>query len=333
MLRIHFTDADLAQVQLAPRPDPLWEIYFSLHRLQSRRSLGPYEAWHRTTRKDLTEKGLASTVREVLLPLYPRGSYIPDFLTPGAAVEGLDAGLDAILAAPRGLVQREVGILGGVSSVPSWTRRLADPQNRRVFVEKVRTYYGVALRPHSDVMQAHHDADRSLRARTLLDNGIDGLLTGLGPHVRWRRPVLEVDYPIDRDLHLRSRGITLLPSYFCRGAPVALADPDLPPVLTYPVHRPAPDDGRSATPSRPAPLSALIGATRAAMLRATTTGATTGELARAAGVSAASATRHTTVLRNSGLLVSKRHGPVVLHTLTPTGTALLHAGGHHPPST
>ncbi|QFQ96060.1 winged helix-turn-helix transcriptional regulator [Streptomyces phaeolivaceus] len=327
MLRIHFTDADLARVQVASRPDPLWEIYFSLHRLQGRRNLRPYEQWHRTTRQALQEKALTAAVREVLLPLYPRGSYFPDFLTPGAAAEGLQAGLEAILSAPRSLVQHEIGMLARVRSVPSWTRRLADTETRGQLVETIRVYHGIALLPHRDLMQAHHDADRSLRARALLDDGTGGLLAGLGPCIRWLRPTLEVDYPVDRDLHLRGRGLTLIPSYFCRGTPVALADPDLPPVLVYPLRHQDPDDGHTGAPASPTPLRALIGATRAAILRASATGATTGELARLAGVSAASATRHTTVLRNSGLLLSRRHGPSVLHTLTPAGTTLLNAEG------
>ncbi|CAM5243118.1 hypothetical protein SMICM304S_07027 [Streptomyces microflavus] len=37
MLRIHFTDADLARTRIATAPDPVWEIAVSLHRLQSRK--------------------------------------------------------------------------------------------------------------------------------------------------------------------------------------------------------------------------------------------------------------------------------------------------------
>ncbi|MBR7678841.1 helix-turn-helix transcriptional regulator, partial [Streptomyces daliensis] len=51
----------------------------------------------------------------------------------------------------------------------------------------------------------------------------------------------------------------------------------------------------------------------------------TGELARAIGVSASSASQHTTALRNTGLITSHRHGASVLHTLTPLGAALLRA--------
>ncbi|MDW4905839.1 helix-turn-helix domain-containing protein [Streptomyces sp. ADMS] len=326
MLRIHFTDADLACVQVAARPDPLWEIFFSLLRFQRRKGLWAYAGWHRSAREALHSKGLAPAVRNVLLPLYPGGTYFPDFLTPGEASEGLDAGLEAILDVPRKRVLRELNILDRVNGAPDWTRQLTDVGPRKEFVRTVRTYYDVAIRPHSDHIQAHIDADRSVRARNLLDGGTDALLSGLGPYMRWRRPTLEVDYPEDRDLYLQGRGLTLVPSYFCWGGPVSLADSGLPPVLAYPLRHEASRAGETGAQGPRAPLSALLGTTRAVILRATATGATTGELARAAGVSAASASRHTTVLRDAGLLVSHRDGPAVLHTLTPTGAALLRAG-------
>lgn len=325
MLRIHFTDADLARVRVAARPDPLWEIFFSLLRFQSRRGLWAYADWHRSARGALHDKGLAPAVRNVLLPLYPSGTYFPDFLTPGEASEGLDAGLEAILDIPGQRVQQELSILDKVSGAPTWTRQLVETEPRKEFVRTIRNYYDVAIRPHGDHIQAHIDADRSVRARALMDGGIDGLLSGLGPYMRWRRPTLEVEYAEDRDLYLQGRGLTLVPSYFCWGAPVSLADSGLPPVLAYPLRHEASRTDEAGDRRPKAPLAALLGATRAVILQATAAGATTGELARAAGVSAASATRHTTVLRDAGLLASHRHGPSVLHTLTPMGAALLRA--------
>ncbi|GAB2951724.1 ArsR/SmtB family transcription factor [Streptomyces heilongjiangensis] len=331
MLRIHFTDADLARVKVMGRPDPLWEIYFSLRRFQSRRGLWSYADWHRTARADLHDKGLAPTVRNVLLPLYPRGAYFPDFLTPGESSEGLEAGLDSILGIPRRRVLREIALLDRVSGAPAWSRGLADSREREEFVRTVRTYYDVALRPHGEHIQAHVDADRSVRARALLEGGVHGLLAGLGPSMRWQPPTLSVEYAAeDRDLYLRGRGLTLVPSYFCWGAPVSLADSALPPVLAYPLRHRAPRAADADARQARAPLSALLGATRAVILQATATGATTGELARAAGVSAAAATRHTTVLRDAGLILSHRRGQSVLHTLAPAGAALLRTGAHSP---
>jgi DNA-binding IclR family transcriptional regulator len=59
------------------------------------------------------------------------------------------------------------------------------------------------------------------------------------------------------------------------------------------------------------------------VLRTVGPGATTTQIARRAGTSLTSASRHTTTLRNAGLLRSDRDGVTVLHTLTPLGKALL----------
>lgn len=106
------------------------------------------------------------------------------------------------------------------------------------------------------------------------------------------------------------------------GSAISLADPDLTPVLVYPIsteHRwPA-----ITAASRQQPLARLLGSTRAAVLATVDAGATTTELAHALGTSPASISRHTTVLRDAGLLNTHRHGPAVLHSLTPLGTQLL----------
>jgi DNA-binding MarR family transcriptional regulator len=228
------------------------------------------------------------------------------------------------MSAPRERVLAELRTLDRTAGTPSGAARLADIDGRRELVEVLRTYHATAIAPHGERMQARVDADRSLRARALLDGGVEELLTGFKPWMRWRRPVLEVDYLAgDRDLHLAGRGLLLIPSYFSWGGPVSLADPSLPPVLAYSLHHTAPDPASRDARTAKAPLAALLGTTRATILRAAATGATTGELARAAGVSAASATRHTTALRDAGLLMSHRHAATVLHTITPVGAALL----------
>ncbi|MET8828967.1 winged helix-turn-helix domain-containing protein [Streptomyces sp. NPDC004610] len=320
MLRVHFTAADLARTRMCRTSDPLWDIAISLHRLQTRQGRWAHADWHRTTREQLREKGLERAVRRVLLPLYPRAAYFPDFLTPFAATEGLDAGLEAVLAAPEGRVREEIGRLDDVVGAPDWAGRLGERAAREDLVRLLRAYHEVAVAPYADRVHARVEAERSLRARALLDGGAEGMLAGLGPWARWERPVLHVEYQpsVDRDLWLGGRGLLLVPSYFLLQRPLSFADPGLPPVLVYPLVHEAPARSRSA-----APLAALVGTARAGVLHAVRHGATTGEIARAAGVSLSAASRHATVLRDAGLITSVRHGAAVLHTLTPTGAALL----------
>ncbi|MGY0057666.1 ArsR family transcriptional regulator [Streptomyces sp. LZ34] len=327
MLRIHFTDADLARTRLASAPDPLCEIAASLHRLQSRRGRWAFAGWYRTAREQLREKGLERALRTVLLPLYPRAAYYPDFLTPVDAVDGLDAGLESILATPAQRVMEEMAILDRTVGAPAWAGQLAGPEARKEFVGVLRAYYEAVVVPHKEQVQARIEAERAARCRGLLDGGVEGMLAGFGSMLRWRPPVLEVAYPRqadDRDLHLNGRGLTLVPSYFNWGEPVAFADPGLPPVVWYSLlHEPEARSVRDGAPERS--LTNLLGRARAVALHAASGGATTGEIARAAGVSASAASRHATALRDAGLITTIRNGPTVLHTLTPTGASVLRA--------
>ncbi|WDT88903.1 ArsR family transcriptional regulator [Streptomyces sp. SCSIO-PteL053] len=329
MLRIHFGHADLARTRFISGPDPLWEIAMSLQRFQTRRGRWAYAHWYRTARHRLQDKGLGRTLRTVLLPMFPKGVYFPDFLTPAESGGGLDAGLEAILATPPRQVLSEVAILDRTVGAPSWAPRLAEQTARREFAGILKAYYEAVIAPYQDEVQARVEAERTVRGRDLLDGGTEGMLSRLGPTMRWSSPVLHLDYPAeDRDLYLDGRGLTLAPSYFSWNNPISLASPDLPPVVCYPVcyEPPASAAGPEyADLSGTASLTGLLGRARAAALVAAAFGATTGEIARAAGVSASSASRHATALRDAGLVTSSRNGANVLHCLTPAGAAVLRA--------
>jgi len=327
MLRIHFSDVDLARTKVAAAPDPLWEAAASLHRLQVRRGRWAYAGWYRTARERMQAQGLERLVRGVLLPLYPRAAYFPDFLTPAQGVGDWDSGAEALLATPPRRVHEEITLLDRTVGAPAWAARLTGLKERREFVRVLRTYYEAVVLPHKEQMLARVESERAARRHGLLDGGVEGMLAGLGPMMRWRPPVLEVSYPkqaADRDLYLKGRGITLVPSYFNWGEPVAYADPGLPPVLWYSLlHEPEARRTGAGEPGRP--LTNLLGRARAIALHTASTGATTGEIARAAGVSASAASRHAGALRDAGLVTTVRNGPSVLHTLTPTGAAVLRA--------
>jgi DNA-binding transcriptional ArsR family regulator len=70
-------------------------------------------------------------------------------------------------------------------------------------------------------------------------------------------------------------------------------------------------------------LSALIGQTGAAALRAVTAACTSSQLAARLGISLADASQHASVLRQSGVITTRWARNNVLHTVTPLGMALL----------
>jgi DNA-binding transcriptional ArsR family regulator len=274
-------------------------------------------------RRDV-ESGAIRPGLQILTTLSPLGPYFPDFLTPAEGTHGLGPAIEAIRATPRSRLRDELHRLSVIRPLPSWTRSLADgdPAVLADMASALIAYHRTAIEPYAAAIDTAIQADRAYRARTLLDGGVHGLLHSLRPLMQWRPPVLEVQYPVHRDLHLDGRGLRLVPSYFCRSLPVALADPDLPPTLVYPVHH---DDVCQPQPAGPA-LTALLGATRYAVLAAVGHGASTTELAGRLGVAPSSVSRHTTVLRQAGILITHRHGPSVLHTITPLGAALLRRG-------
>ncbi|MEU9848769.1 winged helix-turn-helix domain-containing protein [Streptomyces sp. NPDC047985] len=315
-LRIHFTADDLARTKVAARPDDMWELVNSLHILQSPRPPSEYRPWLCHVRSRLAERDLRAPIRCVTTLVPFRGDF-PDFLTPPDA-EDFRASLDLIRATPAARLRRELAAQFGRRTPPPWVRRLADGDRsaRQYLQEALATYFHELLAPQLPLIGETFHLERAQHSRDVLEGGVERLLHRLPPSIRWASPTLTADHPCDRDLHLRGRGITLIPSFFCARAPVTLNDPDLPPVLVHPIGR------RVPPPAEPEGLADLLGRTRAMALRALSPPCSTGELALRAGVSIGTASKHASVLRRAGLITSTRRGCMVLHALTPLGREL-----------
>ncbi len=231
----------------------------------------------------------------------------------------------------RGIPRLETRLLAELTRSLATTDRTAV----RRLGHAIQQYHRVALAPYWDSIRRSVAADRAHRADLLASRGVEAVLETLHPRVRWEAPVLTVlDLP-DADLHLDGRGLTLQPSYFCSGVPTRLRDAGLPPTLVYPVRRgPTPlqasagesgDGDRTGDAPRPAPrtVAALLGRTRANALEAIAGGCTTSQLAKLCDISLAAASHHATVLREAGLINTRRDGRSVLHEITHLGHHLL----------
>ncbi len=327
MLRIHFTAEDLARVRLATGPDPLWETVMTLFRFRWPSSPLVFGRW----RAEAMSRSPRLT-RDLLMPLTP-GGYYPDFLTPNESALGFRAGVDAVMSTTKRRLREEIGLLrntGGPGTAA--LRSLADGDRDAVALlgTALHAQYRAAVEPYWPQAQAQVDADRAVRARALLDGGSEALLKSYRPLMRWQYPVLEVDFPVEQNLHLEGRGLLLVPSFFSSGAPDALYDEDLPPVLVYPLDHDLRLTNVVVEHQRIETLEALIGTTRAWLLEAVGDGCTTGQLARRIGVSPSSVSQHTGVLREARLIRTSRDGRAVLHTLTPLGRSLLQGRITHP---
>jgi DNA-binding transcriptional ArsR family regulator len=321
VLRIHFTAEDLARVRIS-EADLLWETVLSLRALRSRHRPGLFGDWRLRTRD-----GFPRSAR-MLLPLCPPSGYFADFLTPEVGSQCLDAAVEAVLSTPRSRLRRDMSVLAAERPLPGWAGRLADRDRHllRDLGQALRDYFRVAVAPHWHRIQACADVERAARLRVIAEGGVEQLLCTLGPQVCWDRPVLEARYPRQQELHLNGRGLVLVPSFFCDRNLVTLRDPSLPPVLVFPVSPdssawPGGSDEEDGDVSRA--LAALLGITRAAALESVGDGVTTTELSRALGVTLATASEHAKVLRDAGLITTRREGRRALHAVTPLGSALV----------
>lgn len=327
MLRVEFTHQELSRLRLAPDVDPLWETALSLHLLQNRQAPLAFGAWRREVAEALRRSGLAPATR-ALFRLCPDRSYFPDFLTPGRGDTDLDAGLERLLSTPRNRLRTELTRLytrtGG--PVPAAVRPLADgcPQALHHLAATLRAYHRVAVAPYLGPIREQAAADRTARAEAVLTHGAEGLLIRYDelPGWHYQDRELRAPYPQDRDLVLRGRALTLLPAFFCVRSPVTLVDEELPPVLVHPLS-PAPGWLERRHHGGDAPAAQLIGASRAELLRILDRPMTTMDLAAALRLAPSTASRHATVLREAGLLLSQRQGVRVLHHRTRLGRAVL----------
>jgi DNA-binding transcriptional ArsR family regulator len=322
-LKIHFTDKDLSRITMAPGPDPMWEVLLSSYRLRRPEGGRIFGQWRREARSLMPPKGKA------LLELIPPYGYCPDFLTPAAGCTDIDEGADALTETPVTDLHADIGELMGGRPAPLWLARVAHGEKAAVreLSQTVRQYFQRCLAPNWRYITRAVAQDRARRAEAMLVGGAQHLLATLHPAIRWRPPVLEVRFPVDQDLYLNGRGLRLVPAFFCLGMPTTFKNSELPPVLVYSIEHRAPlcSGGESdRSPTNDAALRALLGETRARMLRAIAAGdCNTSELARRARTSVSTASQHASVLRDAGLVRSHQSGKSMVHAVTSLGFGLL----------
>lgn len=327
-LSIHFTDADLARTRLKLEIDLMWEIVSSVQVLQHADGALFFAPWRRRMRERMNRDGALRTAVQTLITVAPHAAYFPDFLTPTLDVSDIDAGVETVLSTPPRRLSEEVGKLQPTGSpAAKWLDELARGKSAalRHLRQAMYLYFGAVIDPQLQIIEDGLRAEVASGIQRYLRTGPEGLLRWLGPTTSWEPPVLQVDYPFDRDLRLDGRGLVLIPCYFCLFHPVALADPLLRPVLMFPI-RPASRllAGGHGSGDH---VSALLGTTRATILRSVVDGSTTTRLARLARVTPATVSHHTSVLRDGGLITTDRQGSFATHLITPLGLEVLTAGG------
>lgn len=191
------------------------------------------------------------------------------------------------------------------------------PQGLHAGIEAVRVYFRCVIEPHLPTIEDALCTDVAAGIQQYLHRGPEGLLGVLGPATRWDPPVLSVDHPHHHDLYLDGQGIVLVPCYFALRHEVASG-----PALACPIRT----ESRLLAGARGDHVTALLGATRASILRSVVGGSTTTRLAKLVGVAPATVSHHTGVLRGAGLIATEREENFARHLITPLGLRVLAAG-------
>jgi DNA-binding transcriptional ArsR family regulator len=181
--------------------------------------------------------------------------------------------------------------------------------------------YRAVLEPYWPDIQANHQIELIRQGRIMARHGVRSALSTVIPGARWLGDCLEIDSPQRHTVALRGRGLVLTPAVFWAEAPLVGELGEHPVVLAYP----APADLTISVGPESDPLAAILGSTRAAVLRLLSSEHTTGDIARHLGVSAASVSGHTTALRQARLVCSRRDGKAVIHHATALGLDLIDA--------
>jgi DNA-binding transcriptional ArsR family regulator len=306
MIRLRLGVDDVARTRLAA-PSPYCELSVSAQVIQQPTS---------SFRRLCAARGVRLPASAShLLELVPAHGNVPDFLAPEGA-HSLEEALDVVVSTPAPMIRNNLATLPRPGA-SSWMLNLAHGcvSARKELALSFRDYHDQVLKLLWPAIEHVVEADLRFRAWQLATKGVAATVDGLHPGIRWRDGVVELAGPLDADVDLAGRGLQLMPSLWTRpGFTVAWTQP----TLVYPLARFA-WMAPAGTKSHRDPLAAVLGATRARVLRALADEHTTSGLAHALGISLTSASTHAAVLRDAGLVTSRRQGRSVRHTLTSLG--------------
>ncbi|MFF5701813.1 DUF5937 family protein [Streptomyces sp. NPDC012794] len=319
-----FSAGDLAQTRFAV--SPMWEVVTSFRRLLDPAPPHLHRSWAAQVRPRIARAGLG---RGWLAELVPARGYLADFLnpTPPGPFPELSAELRAVRATRPEQVRTDLAGLGaGADSSPRLRQLLEEPEAalEKVAAE-IEVYWELALAPYWARIRQVLEADVFHRARQVAEHGTASVLNELHESVWWDADTLRLvraHCGLSRDQS--GAGLLLVPSAFAWPRVLTRAVAPDPPQLAYPA-RGVGTLWEPRTCSSADAVAGVLGRSRALLLAELDTPASTTQLARQCGLSAAGVSQHLTALRNAGLVTAHRAGRSVLYARTAIADALLTA--------
>lgn len=324
-LTLRLSPDDLTRCRFAI--SPLCQTHEALRMLRRPGRHGYHRAWLR--RAVPTVAGLDLSPLWLFIP--PTGGYTPDFL--GAPPEEPYPCFDDELARMRATdldrarteMARSLACTPGLTESPQGRAALDDPAGTvRRLADLTEQAWQALLAPDWPRHRAVLEADIAHRSRQAADGGLDALLADLHPGIDWTDGSLTLPLLGDPAEAQRAdgRGVLLMPSVFVWPDVVSGFARPWQPTVIYPAR----GMGELHTTPVPRPseaLARLLGRRRAALLAGLGAPASTTDLARRHGLAPSTVSAHLSVLREAGLLGSRRQGYHVLYGRTPLGDALV----------
>ncbi|MEV0950014.1 helix-turn-helix domain-containing protein [Promicromonospora sp. NPDC050249] len=322
-LSINISAADLAGTRFAI--SPLAETISGLQQL-ARSGADPRTRWWvEWARERLAVQPLRLATAWPLL-VTDRLAW-PQFLLPAPATT--NTSIEDDLAAMQRTTPREVGeslnrVFG--DDLPPAARELAEaPEEQLAMIAaELRDAHDHLVRPHWPRIRALLETDIAHRATQLASGGAVRLFEDLHSDLVWSDGRLTVLTDQRGGSAAAARGgLVLLPVTLGPDRVIVKRNTTTQTTVRYPcrgVGRLALSLDRSPVPRDTA---RLLGRSKAGLLRALLSPATTTDLARELGTTPSAVAQHLGVLRANGLVRGRRHGRRVLYETTALGRALL----------
>ena len=315
MIQLRLAAGDLERMRFDV--SPMVEVVQSGRMLSSGRGRAPYQEWFAEARDRVR-----ALDTQLLALLLPEGPFIADFLVSRPAhVAGIDEHLRAIAEYPADRLRDDLLVVWPDRRPPRLVELLGDPAAARRIADVLHDYWTLLIEPHWRRIKGVLRDDVAYRATRLAADGVDGMLGDLHKELSVADGTLLIDKPHhDLDRTLNGAGLCLVPSVFSWPQLIVMAQPGQPADITYGCRAAATVwDGAAPLDD---PLGALLGRTRAAILRSLEQPGSTTELAVALDHSMPAISQHLAVLSATGLTTRARHGRMVLYARSPLGDEL-----------
>ncbi|MET9674094.1 DUF5937 family protein [Streptomyces sp. NPDC006482] len=325
---LRFGEADPLRIRFAI--SPLWETHSAVRVLARPRQQGYHLPWLR--RIAGAARGIDLAPLQLLMP---RRGHSPDFLYPpplGPAAtfeEEIGAVRETDPALALTDFERALAETPGAAETTEGRRLLADPADGVArLADLLEAAWEALIAPDWPRLRALLEADVAYHSRRLAEGGLERLLSELHPAFDWaaETATLRIAYAGEHDRPLDGQGLVLMPSVFTWPDVVSGFDPPWQPTVAYPA-RGIGGLWAEARDRTPEVLARLFGRVRADVLCALDEPMGTTALAHRLGRAPSSVSAHLAVLRDAGLLTSRRYGHQVLYERTPLGIAVSQPGG------